>query len=135
MVNKNMKLIRESKTSFIRNKKGRVVRVVRSGDDHNIDSKIREYNQKRRSEAKAKRKKYYKKQKKAVRQTVNRISRNAESANRWLLGEEPKKKTKTHKRKQPNNPSKKRKNKKNTSSKGKTKYIIRNGVAYPVYKK
>ena len=80
-----MKLKKESKTRFIRNKKGRVTRVVRSGDDHNIDSKIREYNRKRRSEAKAKRKKYYKKQRKAVRKEVNRISRNAKKANDWLL--------------------------------------------------
>ena len=80
-----MKLKRESKTRFIRDKKGRVTRVVRSGDDNSIDTKIKEYNRKRRAESKKKRKKYYQKQKKAVRQEVNRISRNARKANDWLF--------------------------------------------------
>lgn len=80
-----MILEKRSSTSFKRDKKGKVVKVIRSGHDDSIDEKVKEFNRKRRAEARKKRKKYYQKQRKAVRKEVSRISRNANKANDWLF--------------------------------------------------
>lgn len=84
-----MKFVKESKTSFKRNKAGKVTKVVRSGYQNSIDAKLVEYEKKQRAERKKKSAKKWaarKKKLKKFQKEMNSFGKSLDDANRWLTG-------------------------------------------------
>jgi len=79
--------MRESTTTFIRNKKGKVVKVIKTGDDASLEAKMKEYKQKERQQKQKKRAKRKKKAHaviKKAKKEMNTIRKNIDNANDWL---------------------------------------------------
>ena len=83
-VTKNMKT---SKTHFVRDKKGKVIRVERSGYDTSLDSKIKEFELSKKHERKLRRQHKHQKAMKAgkkARKTMKQLAKNIDNANDWF---------------------------------------------------